>query len=232
MDLPKLLLGVPASLYEKAEQVVVAAFSGQPVMRDTDGFISPALQKSFDFDEDEPAMELEESLTAGSPDSPRSSALLEDWFPEDANVEVWRGNPSDSWMIEMSLKENEIRTVSSEALATAARVKSTQLRKDLTYFGQFGLINSLPSDNDDNASKLYTKAEIAALFPIIKGGAFDKIKSDKIVFGQVENRIAADAGGGDPQNALQSVVRLDYNYSNKETVNHTKSEKRQPRRSK
>lgn len=36
------------------------------------------------------------------------------------------------------LKANEIRTVSSEALAKAARVKSTQLRKDLTYFGQFG----------------------------------------------------------------------------------------------
>jgi redox-sensing transcriptional repressor len=36
------------------------------------------------------------------------------------------------------LKHNAIRTVSSEALATAAGVKSTQLRKDLTYFGQFG----------------------------------------------------------------------------------------------
>ena len=36
------------------------------------------------------------------------------------------------------LKTNDIRTVSSEALAKAARVKSTQLRKDLTYFGQFG----------------------------------------------------------------------------------------------
>jgi redox-sensing transcriptional repressor len=36
------------------------------------------------------------------------------------------------------LKQNSIRTVSSEALAKAARVKSTQLRKDLTYFGQFG----------------------------------------------------------------------------------------------
>lgn len=31
-----------------------------------------------------------------------------------------------------------IETVSSEALAKAAGVKSTQLRKDLTYFGQFG----------------------------------------------------------------------------------------------
>src|SRR5436305_2897988 len=36
------------------------------------------------------------------------------------------------------LKSNAIRTVSSEALAKGAGVKSTQLRKDLTYFGQFG----------------------------------------------------------------------------------------------
>jgi redox-sensing transcriptional repressor len=36
------------------------------------------------------------------------------------------------------LKTNGITTVSSEALAKAAGVKSTQLRKDLTYFGQFG----------------------------------------------------------------------------------------------
>ena len=36
------------------------------------------------------------------------------------------------------LLENGIKTVSSEALAGAARVKSPQLRKDLTYFGQFG----------------------------------------------------------------------------------------------
>ena len=36
------------------------------------------------------------------------------------------------------LKANEIRTVSSEALAQVAGVKPTQLRKDLTYFGQFG----------------------------------------------------------------------------------------------
>ncbi len=36
------------------------------------------------------------------------------------------------------LRTNGIRTVSSEALATAAGVKPTQLRKDLTYFGQFG----------------------------------------------------------------------------------------------
>lgn len=38
----------------------------------------------------------------------------------------------------MRLRENKVETVSSEALANAAGVKPTQLRKDLTYFGQWG----------------------------------------------------------------------------------------------
>ena len=37
------------------------------------------------------------------------------------------------------LKINEVETVSSSALAKAAGVKSTQLRKDLAHFGQFGI---------------------------------------------------------------------------------------------
>ncbi|RFC43224.1 MAG: redox-sensing transcriptional repressor [Verrucomicrobia bacterium] len=36
------------------------------------------------------------------------------------------------------LRANSVDTVSSEALAKAAGVKPTQLRKDLAYFGQFG----------------------------------------------------------------------------------------------
>jgi redox-sensing transcriptional repressor len=36
------------------------------------------------------------------------------------------------------LREKEIQTVSSEALAEVAGVKPTQLRKDLAYFGTFG----------------------------------------------------------------------------------------------
>jgi redox-sensing transcriptional repressor len=36
------------------------------------------------------------------------------------------------------LKEKELQTVSSEALAKVAGVKPTQLRKDLAYFGTFG----------------------------------------------------------------------------------------------
>ncbi|MBL8205699.1 MAG: carboxypeptidase regulatory-like domain-containing protein [Blastocatellia bacterium] len=105
-----------------------------------------------------------------------------------------------------------INIVPSSALIAA----SAETTRD--YFGRFGLASDFPTDNDDNASKLYTKSEIANLFPIIKGGAFDKIKSDTIVFGQVVNNRPGDSGGGDPQNALQSVVRLDYNFSNKETV--------------
>ena len=38
----------------------------------------------------------------------------------------------------LRLKENGLLTISSEALARAAGVKSTQLRKDLAYFGTFG----------------------------------------------------------------------------------------------
>jgi redox-sensing transcriptional repressor len=37
------------------------------------------------------------------------------------------------------LQQNKIVTVSSAALAKAAGVKPTQLRKDLTYFGHFGI---------------------------------------------------------------------------------------------
>ncbi len=37
------------------------------------------------------------------------------------------------------LKINDVETVSSSALAKAAGVKSTQLRKDLAHFGQFGI---------------------------------------------------------------------------------------------
>jgi len=37
-----------------------------------------------------------------------------------------------------ALEENSIETVSSKALARAAGVKPTQLRKDLAYFGQLG----------------------------------------------------------------------------------------------
>ncbi len=100
---------------------------------------------------------------------------------------------------------------SSDLIASSAEATRT-------YFSKYSLRSGLLADNDDNADELYTKSEIANLFPIIKGGSFDKLKSDRIVFGQVENRDPVDAGGGDPQDTIQSVVRADYNFSNKETI--------------
>lgn len=109
MDLPKLQLGVPASLYEKAEQFVVAAFSGQPLLRDMDGFVCESTNSNFDFDGDEPAMELRDSPATEDSGSPSGAAVLKDWFSGDATVEVWRGASGQAWMLEMSFRENEIR---------------------------------------------------------------------------------------------------------------------------
>ncbi|HKX29504.1 MAG TPA: carboxypeptidase regulatory-like domain-containing protein [Blastocatellia bacterium] len=101
------------------------------------------------------------------------------------------------------------------------------------YFGRFSRTTELPADNDENASKLYEKSEILSRFGtrtvnpdgtisnpngIIAGQEFSRIPSDRIVFGQVENQQAIDAGGGDPQDDFQSVIRMDYNFSSKETV--------------
>jgi hypothetical protein len=109
MDLPKLLLGVPASLYETAEQAVGDAFTGRPLLRDTDGLVPKSLEKKLDFDQDEPDMELTDSSPQDDRRTQQSSTLLMEWFPADATVEAWKGHSSDSWMIEMSLQENEIR---------------------------------------------------------------------------------------------------------------------------
>ena len=61
-------------------------------------------------------------------------------------------------------------TVSSEALATAAGVKPTQLRKDLTYFGQWGTRGL--GYNVDGLSKAITEVlGMAKLQPVILVGA-------------------------------------------------------------
>jgi hypothetical protein len=108
MDQPRFQLSVPASLYERAEHVVGDAFSGRPLLRDTDGLLPSSLEKRLDFDQDEPAMELEDLPAQEETGAPSSSPPLKEWFPEDATVEVWSGDPKDAWMLEMSLKENEI----------------------------------------------------------------------------------------------------------------------------
>jgi redox-sensing transcriptional repressor len=68
------------------------------------------------------------------------------------------------------LKANRIATVSSAALAKAAGVKSPQLRKDLTYFGQFGT-RGLGYNVDALSSKLTEALGTAHLQPVILAGA-------------------------------------------------------------
>lgn len=68
------------------------------------------------------------------------------------------------------LRDNGLDTVSSEALATAAGVKPTQLRKDLTYFGQWGTRGL--GYNVDGLSKAITEVlGMAKLQPVILVGA-------------------------------------------------------------
>ena len=68
------------------------------------------------------------------------------------------------------LKENGVETVRSEALATAAGVKPTQLRKDLTYFGQWGTRGL--GYNVGGLSKAITEVlGMAKLQPVILVGA-------------------------------------------------------------
>jgi redox-sensing transcriptional repressor len=67
------------------------------------------------------------------------------------------------------LKANSIRTVSSDALAAAAGVKSTQLRKDLTYFGQFGT-RGLGYDVEQLARMITDRLGTNSLQPVILVG--------------------------------------------------------------
>ena len=68
------------------------------------------------------------------------------------------------------LRQNRIVTVSSAALAKAAGVKPTQLRKDLTYFGQFGT-RGLGYKVDALLSQLTSVLRTAKFQPVILVGA-------------------------------------------------------------
>ena len=67
------------------------------------------------------------------------------------------------------LKENGIGTVSSEALAKAAGVKPTQLRKDLAYFGTFGT-RGLGYDVTELSRKIAEELGTSSLQPVILVG--------------------------------------------------------------
>jgi redox-sensing transcriptional repressor len=68
------------------------------------------------------------------------------------------------------LKQNTMETVSSAALAKAAGVKPTQLRKDLTYFGPFGT-RGLGYNVDALSAKLTAVLGTTRLQPVILIGA-------------------------------------------------------------
>ena len=67
------------------------------------------------------------------------------------------------------LRENAIGTVSSEALAKAAGVKPTQLRKDLAYFGTFGT-RGLGYDVAELSGKISDELGTSSLQPVILVG--------------------------------------------------------------
>jgi redox-sensing transcriptional repressor len=67
------------------------------------------------------------------------------------------------------LRENGIGTVSSEALAQAAGVKPTQLRKDLAYFGTFGT-RGLGYDVADLSKKIADELGTSRLQPVVLVG--------------------------------------------------------------
>jgi hypothetical protein len=125
-------IGVPASLYEKAELAIKEAFgtdeeNGEnPLLLSEEN--SASIQKLLDMpleeklrgrpEEEVPSFldhltwrsrgsdgetKLEETKRVSTSDS-------EVWYPEDATVEVWDGEPAEAReMIEMSLQENDIR---------------------------------------------------------------------------------------------------------------------------
>lgn len=67
------------------------------------------------------------------------------------------------------LKEKQIQTVSSEALAKVAGVKPTQLRKDLAYFGTFGT-RGLGYDVAELSSRIADELGTSRLQPVILVG--------------------------------------------------------------
>ena len=67
------------------------------------------------------------------------------------------------------LRDNRIRTVSSEALAKVAGVKPTQLRKDLAYFGQFGT-RGLGYDVEELSKSIAMELGTSSLQPVVLVG--------------------------------------------------------------
>jgi len=97
-------LGVPASMYEKAELVVKEAFGTDEETGEDTVPLLPAPDR-------EPA-DFEKGLRDAIADA---NEWLGPRYPEDATVEVWSGEDVDTkGMIEMSLRENDVLSRSEE----------------------------------------------------------------------------------------------------------------------
>jgi redox-sensing transcriptional repressor len=110
------------------------------------------------------------------------------------------------------LKSNAIRTVSSEALAKAAGVKPTQLRKDLTYFGQFGT-RGLGYDVEELGKMISDLLGTNSLQPVVLVGV-GNLGSALLAYRGFEKEgfeiIAAfDALPKEKRNAVKPVYRMD-----------------------
>jgi hypothetical protein len=103
-------VGVPASLYEKAELAIKEAFGADQETGEGTVPLLPAPDR-------DPA-DFEKGLRDAIQDA---NEWLGPRYPEDATVEVWSGEETDAReMIEMSLREHDVMTRSEEE---AGRVK-------------------------------------------------------------------------------------------------------------
>jgi hypothetical protein len=87
-------IGVPASIYEKAKEIVVIEEGPEEADDDAESVLAEA-----------------PSLDAPSHQKrPGADSYLESWYPEDAIVEVWRQSSTDTGtVVALSLNENLIR---------------------------------------------------------------------------------------------------------------------------
>jgi len=126
-------IGVPASLYEKAELAIKDAFDTDeekgenPLLLSEEN--SASIQKLLDMPLEEKLRgRLEEEVPSfldqltwrsrrgdgeaklGEETKPVPTVDSQGWYPEDATAEVWQGEPAEAReMIEMSMRENDIR---------------------------------------------------------------------------------------------------------------------------
>jgi hypothetical protein len=120
-------VGVPASLYEKAELAIKDAFGAESDGRETPLLLTEGSGQSF---QELTNLPLEEKLRRRSEEEtpsfldsltwrnrgteeervPLGSMDHANWYPEDATAEAWSGEPPEAReMIEMSLRENDVR---------------------------------------------------------------------------------------------------------------------------